>query len=240
MSDGQANEITRRFPRQRRAQKTVETILEATAQILIEEGSERLTTNYLAERAGFTVGTIYQYFPNREAIVLALVERQREDVARRIQAMMAEARTGSAEERIRAIVHVLHDAFNVHRMPERRLLDALLRMAAAHGIPMPTGDVARALAAIWSAEAGSVARLLDESEVFVLTASLFEVLRQATLQGSALLGTAAFEEAIVRMVIGFLREITVSRGTGFEGSLVEASGEPLVPQLTHPDEKHCP
>lgn len=205
MPDVQVSDLNRKVPKQARAQRTVETILEATAQILAEVGSERLTTNYLAERAGFSVGTIYQYFPNREAIVLALVARQREAVGRRIQTLLAESVDESAEGRIRGIIHVLHDAFNVHRMPDRRLVEALLRMAVAQGVPAPPDIVARSLFQIWSTQLDTAPDTPNESELFVLTSALFEVLRQAALQASPLLGTPDFEDALMRVVIGFLR-----------------------------------
>lgn len=206
MSEGQTPELARKNPSQARAKRTIETILEATAQILAEEGSERLTTNYLSRKAGFSVGTIYQYFPNREAIILALIERQRGEVERRVQAVLAEGAEDSAEARIGRIIGALHQAFNMHRMPERRLIQSLLRLATAQGLPNPPDTVARAIHAIWAEAAGNRGELPSESEVFVLTQAVFETLRQATLQGSPLLGTAEFEAAILRLVLGFLRD----------------------------------
>lgn len=214
MSDGQAPDLARKSPSQARARRTIETILQATAQILTEEGSERLTTNYLARKAGFSVGTIYQYFPNREAIVLALIERQRGEVERRVQAVLAEGAGQGAEARIRSIIGVLHQAFNVHRMPERRMIQSLLRLAAAQGLPSPPDTVARAIHAIWAETADAEVRQLSESEVFVLTQAVFETLRQATLQGSSLLGTVELEEAIVRLVLGFLRQGAARESAG--------------------------
>lgn len=206
MAEDQPIDLTRRLPAQSRARQTVETILEATAQILVEEGSERLTTNHLARKAGFSIGTIYQYFPNREAIVLALIERQREQVKRRVEAVLESGRHGTAEEKIRRIVRVLHESFSLHRMPERRLAQALIRLAAAQGLPTPPNIAAQAIVKVWMEEQGSEARPLSESETFVLNRSVIEVLRQATLQGSPLLGTAEFEEALVRLILGFLPE----------------------------------
>ena len=211
MLEDQAPDLARKTPSQARAKRTIETILEATAQILAEEGSERLTTNYLARKAGFSVGTIYQYFPNREAIVLALIERQRGEVERRVQAVLAEGAGESAEARIGRIIGALHQAFNVHRMPERRLIQALLRLAAAQGLPSPPDTVARAIHAIWAEANGGDDRQPSQGELFVMTHAVFETLRQATLQGSPLLGTAEFEEAILRLVFGFLREGRAAR-----------------------------
>jgi AcrR family transcriptional regulator len=65
----------RKTPRQARALATVGTILDATALVLVDEGYEHATTNRIAERAGVSIGSLYQYFPNREAVIGALNDR---------------------------------------------------------------------------------------------------------------------------------------------------------------------
>ncbi len=64
----------RKKPQQRRAQNTVERLLAATADMIEEHGLEALTTNHIAERAGVNIASLYQYFPNKEAIIAALLE----------------------------------------------------------------------------------------------------------------------------------------------------------------------
>src|SRR3954466_5834980 len=64
----------RRRPRQARAQATVEAIVRATARVLVEEGYDRASTNRIAQAAGVSIGSLYQYFPSKEALVAALVE----------------------------------------------------------------------------------------------------------------------------------------------------------------------
>ena len=66
----------RKAPRQERSGATFEAILEAAARILSVEGPRRLTTNRIARRAGVSVGSLYQYFPNKQAVVRALLERE--------------------------------------------------------------------------------------------------------------------------------------------------------------------
>lgn len=80
----------RKKPRQLRSATTVEAIFEATIQVLLREGIHRLTTTRVAERAGVSVGTMYQYFPHKQALLYALNERyldrladRTEDVCRR-------------------------------------------------------------------------------------------------------------------------------------------------------------
>ena len=65
----------RRRPRQQRSRETVEAILEAAAQVFERHGYAAGTTNRIAERAGVSIGSLYQYFPNKDAIVVELMHR---------------------------------------------------------------------------------------------------------------------------------------------------------------------
>jgi AcrR family transcriptional regulator len=65
----------RKLPQQERARVTVEALLVATARILVKEGFDKASTNRIAEEAGVAVGSLYQYFPNKEALVAALIEQ---------------------------------------------------------------------------------------------------------------------------------------------------------------------
>jgi AcrR family transcriptional regulator len=65
----------RKQPLQGRSRVTTEALLEATLQVLVREGYGRLTTTRVAERAGVSVGTLYQYFPDKRSLVMALKQR---------------------------------------------------------------------------------------------------------------------------------------------------------------------
>jgi AcrR family transcriptional regulator len=80
----------RRRPRQQRAQATLEAILEAAAGLIARDGYPGLTTNKVAERAGVSIGSLYQYFPNKEAILVALLERHMSAIAPVIEESMRE------------------------------------------------------------------------------------------------------------------------------------------------------
>jgi AcrR family transcriptional regulator len=66
----------RRAPRQARSRAACEAIVEAAAQILEARGPEALTTSAVAERAGVSIGTLYQYFPDKQSILLAATHRE--------------------------------------------------------------------------------------------------------------------------------------------------------------------
>ncbi len=70
----------RKQGRQHRAQVTQAAIVEAAARILEDGGHEGTTTNHIAERAGVSIGSLYQYFPNKQAVIAALLRREREDL----------------------------------------------------------------------------------------------------------------------------------------------------------------
>lgn len=65
----------RKKPVQERSKATVAALLTATAQVLVEEGYHRASTNRIAKRAGVSVGSLYQYFPNKDALINSLLER---------------------------------------------------------------------------------------------------------------------------------------------------------------------
>ena len=65
----------RKSPRQARSRETVEVLLEAATRVLVEAGFEGASTNRIARVAGVSVGSLYQYFPNKAAIVRMLIER---------------------------------------------------------------------------------------------------------------------------------------------------------------------
>src|SRR4029077_20540269 len=71
----------RKSPVQARSAASVEAILEATIQVLLDAGKERLTTTRVALRAGVSVGTLYQYFPNKSALLQAALKRHLDEVS---------------------------------------------------------------------------------------------------------------------------------------------------------------
>jgi len=72
----------RKQAKQARSKNTVEAILEATTYILVDDGYDRCTTNKVAEKAGVSIASVYQYFPSKEALVAALIDQHLEDVSK--------------------------------------------------------------------------------------------------------------------------------------------------------------
>lgn len=78
----------RKLPRQERARETVVAILAAAAELFADRGYAGTTTNRIAGRAGVSIGSLYQYFPNKDAILAGLMERHHQDVHRVVAASL--------------------------------------------------------------------------------------------------------------------------------------------------------
>lgn len=94
----------RKQPVQARAQATVEAILAAAAGILEREGPARLTTNAVAAQAGVSIGSLYQYFPNKQALTAALIERSAGSLERSVAQAGRDAQSMLFEAGLRLLI----------------------------------------------------------------------------------------------------------------------------------------
>lgn len=92
--------LPRKSPRQRRSQHTVASLLEAAAQLLETQGLDGFNTNAVAERAGVSIGSLYQYFPSKDALTLALLQREAERFHADASAALAIAQGPAALRRL--------------------------------------------------------------------------------------------------------------------------------------------
>ena len=111
----------RKSPRQRRARATVEVIIEAAARILETAGPAGFNTNAVAARAGVSVGSLYQYFPSKQALVAELSRRNAETALAGLAEAAERTRGRPMLERLRAFV-----AFAIAQQGERPRLSRVL------------------------------------------------------------------------------------------------------------------
>jgi AcrR family transcriptional regulator len=123
-------EILRKAPSQARARATVGAILDAAARILTHEGYDALTTNRVAEVAGVSIGSLYQYFPNKEALIASLSKRHLDDLQRTLDEAAALAGDRSFEDIVRHLI-----AANV----AAHMIDPTLHSALSDALPPQGG-----------------------------------------------------------------------------------------------------
>jgi AcrR family transcriptional regulator len=100
----------RKSPVQARSAASVDAILEATVQVLLSVGKERLTTTRVASRAGVSVGTLYQYFPNKSALLQAALKRHLTQVTDAVELVCTEQKGGTLQQMVTALVTTFLDA----------------------------------------------------------------------------------------------------------------------------------
>ena len=107
---GQKRGQVRRRPKQRRARETVEAVLDAVIRILKRDGYRAITTNRIADVAGVSIGSVYQYFPDKASIFNALHQRHVDQIDRMVQSKLVEHASSALEDLMRAMIEAMVDA----------------------------------------------------------------------------------------------------------------------------------
>ena len=121
----------RKTPVQARSAVTVGAIHEATIQVLLKAGMEGLTTTRVAERAGVSVGTLYQYYPNKQSLLFAILESHMNEVAEAVEQACENARGKPVPEMVKDVI----EAFVGAKMKRPDISMGLYRIAADIGGP---------------------------------------------------------------------------------------------------------
>jgi AcrR family transcriptional regulator len=189
----------RRTPRQERSRQLVDAVREAGRLILEEEGPEALTTTRIAERAGVSVGSLYQYFENREAILEAIygevLEAQREQAAARLRGLAKlplpeQLREGVrlAVERHRALLALDPKYYTVHHA----------RFRIGPNVPLPEAgdDALRFCRAMLEGARDQIRPTRLDHAAFLLARGIAAILRVALEEQPALLDDPGFLEEV--------------------------------------------
>jgi AcrR family transcriptional regulator len=203
----------RKKPKQERARQAVAAIEQACIKILEQEGPQRLTTTRIAEVAGVNVGSLYQYFPNKEAILAAVyavkLAADAEALVLRTRGIDAIAKR-SLEDSLRAVIHSeieMHRSFS--RLNEQfygryhsafDLLTATDQRATAHGQPTLDEWFPRVLER--HRERLRVTDLALAS--LLVTRTLHGAMRFAIEERPDLLDSPAFEEELLALLLRYL------------------------------------
>ncbi len=104
----------RKSASQERSRSTVDALLEATARILLREGYDRASTNRIAEVAGVSIGSLYQYFPSKEALVAAVIDRHAQEISQVTRDALIKMAASPIEVAAREFVSVAIEAHRVN------------------------------------------------------------------------------------------------------------------------------
>lgn len=198
----------RKRPRQARATVTLEAIFEATIQVLLVDGPYRLTTTRVAERAGVSVGTMYQYFPHKQALLYALNERYLDDLAAKIEMTCAAQAGRPIAEMIEALVTTYWKAKTERAEVTRALYRAAVELDTEALIEAFADRVDGATAAMFgSAIDGGFADLASVN--LTLLTAIFGTVRNVFERNLAEpAGTEVYRQ-LIAMCVAYVRTVQV-------------------------------
>ncbi len=197
-------EKARRVPKQARARAMVEDILDATAQVLSREGYRRASTNRIAEKAGVSIGSLYQYFPNKEALLTALNARLAQREMKVIQEKFREIENVPIQNAVREIVKAMVDSHRVQPALHRVLVE---QVPAAEDRPRREKLDARIMAMIRAYVEGGYEVDGDiEVIVFVLFNVTDALTHQAVLYHPEMLEGDRLTDEITGLLGAYLRD----------------------------------
>jgi AcrR family transcriptional regulator len=210
----------RRQPSQARAQQTMQTLFKAAAQILDKEGEGGLTTNKVAAAAGFSIGTLYQYFPSKEVLVRAMAARGQEMVLHELGRYLSELETlpdvreRDARELLGQAIRILLRGFATGKGLSQSLIHLCWTLEKPDETASAVRQVADRLAIFFERIDHPALHIPSPAQLFVLTRSVIGTLRSASLEKSPLLGSPAFEEALVQMAWSLLARQPAHQAAG--------------------------
>lgn len=195
----------RKLPRQARAKATVDAIVEATAQVLLEDGYDHFTTARAAERAGVSVGSLYQYFPNKAALASAVIDRCCDNFLGAFEAALAGRRRVTLAECVRAIVDVT--LISHHLTPElhRIVLDLAPRIGVEDKAEHVSQMATAAIEGVLRNHGDEIAPGIDIAVAAAIIETLLEAISHRAVRTRAehLAGDRLAEEA-TRLILGYL------------------------------------
>lgn len=195
----------RKTPRQTRATVTLDAIFEAAIQLLIESGMQRLTTTRVAERAGVSVGTMYQYFPHKESLVYALNERYLQALAQMIEGVCASLHGAPISDMVRALVHTYWHAKTEKPEVTRALYRSVAEMDNQPLIDAFAARVDAATSAMFASARDARFADLDSVNLTLLTV-IFGAVRSAFERNLPPSANEALKEQLVLMCRTYVAE----------------------------------
>ncbi|HKB46372.1 MAG TPA: TetR family transcriptional regulator, partial [Ktedonobacterales bacterium] len=180
-------------------------ILEGAAQVLEAGGLAAFTTNAVAERAGVSIGTLYQYFADKNALIQALAQRELQAALVRVRAALLGEIDPSPEGRVRAMVRAIVTAFRGRQRARKAVLQAILSQRAGSELLAPVAVFLAEAEAKLGQEPRRAFAALDHRQLFVVSRALMGAIRAAVLEEKPFLRAPEFEDELVRLVMSYLR-----------------------------------
>ena len=198
----------RKHASQERSRATVDALVEATARILVREGFDKASTNRIAEVAGVSVGSLYQYFPGKDALAAAVIERHHRDIMKVVRVALDEVALQPIEKAVRRLVAVAIEAHRIDPKLHRVLAEQIPRTGRLENVEVFDRDIYALFKAYLERHSGEFRNVDVGLATFVCVTSIEALAHTAVLHGAEtftdeVVGTLIDEAT--RLVVGYLQ-----------------------------------
>ncbi|MBR0814615.1 TetR family transcriptional regulator [Bradyrhizobium diazoefficiens] len=193
---------------QARSRATVDALVEATARILVREGFEKASTNRIAEIAGVSVGSLYQYFPSKEALVAAVIERHNDEIMKVVRAAFAEVTDMPIDKAVRRLVTVAIEAHHIDPDLHRILAEQIPRIGQLRDVEASNREVHALVRGYLESHRKEMRKIDIDVATFICVSAIEAVAHNTVLNGAEMLSEKMVKvlvEETTRMVVGYLR-----------------------------------
>jgi AcrR family transcriptional regulator len=198
----------RKTATQQRSRATVSALVEATARILVRDGFDRASTNRIAEAAGVGIGSLYQYFPSKEALVAAVIERHNRDLMQPVREALDRTRDEPIERGIETWVAVAIEAHRIDPELHRVLAEQTPRTGELEGVELLNRQAYGLFRAYLDDHRDELAGLDLDMAAFICITSIEALTHNAVIHRPDILAgpaAARFVAETCRLVLGYLK-----------------------------------
>jgi AcrR family transcriptional regulator len=192
----------RKSPQQDRSKVTVEAILQATARILTEEGYDKTNTNRVAEVAGVSIGSLYQYFPNKDALIAALAQQHAEEILAIVEAGWQQVENEPITVVLGSVISAIVRAHAVNPELHRVLSEQVPRIDRIR--QLTDQKIAATARAYLEKNCAHLPPQNLDLTTFILCRTVESLIHSAVLDYPEMLGNGELEREIVRMLSNYL------------------------------------
>lgn len=199
----------RKLASQERSRQTVEVLLEATARVLIKEGYDRASTNRIAQVAGVSIGSLYQYFPSKEALVAAVIDRHTQEISQVVFNTMIKAAARPLEVATREFVAVGIDAHRVNPKLHGVLAEQIPRIGRLENIEANQREGYALVRGYLEAHRAEIDVADLDLAAFVCVTVVEALTHAAVLRRPDILAddkARLFVDDVTRLLVGYLRK----------------------------------
>jgi AcrR family transcriptional regulator len=192
---------SRKKPQQERSIAMVATLLEAATRVFVKEGYAKATTNRIAKAAGVSVGSLYQYFPSKDAIAVELLRRYRDGLVELVGARLAAATPETFTAVVRDLIGELLRAEGINPALHRVLIEQVLRTSARREM---LGFEERLEAVLAESMRAAQIELADpDLSAFMIVRVVLSVVQSAVVDRPKY-KSAALADELTKLVVGYV------------------------------------